>query len=626
MVILNHTMMNRLLTIIFCIGIVHVSSGQLANTAYVGSAGGGISAGGSYSNISSIGDPAATADLASSADVATYPGFIPGNFIVLSFGLAKDSAVLAVLYEALAGDEWVNNNGWLQSSDISSWNGVFIENQRVVGLSLPSNNLKNSVPDIIVNLAKLDSINFQDNSINKIPDLTSMPSLTKLNVAENRLGFASLLLNTAIAEYDYSPQKRIGLEARNDTVRADSSFVLTAEVSGVGNTYQWIFDDLPEPEEAVIIEGATTNSLALSNLNYDNMGSYRLRATNDALPGLVLETRNQNIWASTDVAGTVVADGAGTLLTDGQVEIYRIYDGPFEKSDSAQLDSQGNYEIKDVVLGDFILLVKQNPVTFPDVIQTYYISTQFWQQADTLLLREAASAIDIQMEFKPEPPVQNELAATFEGSVETDLPDDTDDNLRVNARRKVKRAACSIRRFVPKGRENQDEEGTYELYAYVESDDDGNFTFTDIEPGTYRLNIEYPGVPMDEDSDIEIVVSDTEESQLYQISATITEDGIVVKTDKVLWTPKPFLKNVVLYPNPTAGVMAAQFQVYRKIDDLFAVVRDLKGSVLISQELDPTMGYHNTSFDLTQFESGVYFLEFSDGSGTFKQQVKISKK
>ena len=131
---------------------------------------------------------------------------------------------------------------------------------------------------------------------------------------------------------------------------------------------------------------------------------------------------------------------------------------------------------------------------------------------------------------------------------------------------------------------------------------------------------------MDEDSDIEIVVSDTEESQLYQISATITEDGIVVKTDKVLWTPKPFLKNVVLYPNPTAGVMAAQFQVYRKIDDLFAVVRDLKGSVLISQELDPTMGYHNTSFDLTQFESGVYFLEFSDGSGTFKQQVKISKK
>ncbi|HCX22074.1 MAG TPA: hypothetical protein DHN29_09180, partial [Cytophagales bacterium] len=308
------------------------------------------------------------------------------------------------------------------------------------------------------------------------------------------------------------------------------------------------------------------------------------------------------------------------------VEIYRIYDGPFEKSDSAQLDSQGNYEIKDVVLGDFILLVKQNPVTFPDVIQTYYISTQFWQQADTLLLREAASAIDIQMEFKPEPPVQNELAATFEGSVETDLPDDTDDNLRVNARRKVKRAACSIRRFVPKGRENQDEEGTYELYAYVESDDDGNFTFTDIEPGTYRLNIEYPGVPMDEDSDIEIVVSDTEESQLYQISATITEDGIVVKTDKVLWTPKPFLKNVVLYPNPTAGVMAAQFQVYRKIDDLFAVVRDLKGSVLISQELDPTMGYHNTSFDLTQFESGVYFLEFSDGSGTFKQQVKISKK
>lgn len=620
-------MMRRFLFLLFCTGVCQWSFGQLTNTAYVGSVGGGIVSGGQYQSIVVAGDPAASSDIALSDNSTVYSGFIPGNFIILSFGLAKDSAVLAVLYQSMDGDNWVDNSGWLQNSEIGSWKGVFLENQRVVGLSLPSNNLQNSVPSAIVNLNKLDSINFSDNELRKLPDLASMPALTKLNVAENRLGFESLIKNKSIAEFEYAPQKRIGF-TKNDTVRADSSFVLTAVISGEGNTYQWVFDDLPEPEEAVTIEGATTSQLSLSNLNFDNMGAYRLTATNDSLPGLVLESRNQNIWASTDVQGKVLADSSGTLLTAGQVEIYRIYDGPYAKSDSAELDSNGFYKIEDVVLGDFILLVKHDPEAFPDVIQTYYVSTNDWVEADTLFLREAASDIDIQMVFKPKDPPVVENGADFEGNVVEDLPDNPDEensNTRIDARRKVKRAACSIRRFVPKGRGQQEEDGEYELYAYVESDDNGNFSFRDIEDGRYRLNIQYPGVPMDEDSDIEIEVGGNEENQLFQITATVTADGIVVQTDKVLWTPKPFLKNVKIYPNPTAGLMQSEYQVYRKISDLFAVIRDVKGSLLIRQELDPAMGYHQAEFDLTAYESGVYFLEFTDSSGTFRQQIKIGK-
>ncbi len=625
--ILNQKMMKRLLIILFSIGIIHLTSGQLSNTAYVGSAGGGVSSGGNFTSISVAGDPVGTTDLGNGVDLATYPGFIPGKMIILSFGLEKDSAVLAVLYQALGGDDWVDNTGWLQNSDIEEWAGITLDNQRVVGISLPGNNLQNNVPDIILNLNKLDSVNFSDNQLRKLPKMSSMPALKKLNVAENRLGFESLINNKSVEEFDYSPQKRIGF-TRNDTVRADSAFVLTAAISGAGNKYQWVFDDLAEPEVAVAIEGATTNELAIDSLNYENMGSYRLTATNDSLPGLVLESRNQNIWASTDVQGTVFADASGTLLTDGQVEIYRIFDGPFEKSDSAQLDSNGFYKIEDVVLGDFILLVKQDQTDFPDVIQTYYVSTDDWEVADTLFLRQAASDIDIEMIFKPDelPPLTN--GATFNGNVGVDIENNTDEESgsRIEARRKVKRAACSVRRFVPKGRTGQDEEGEFELYAYVESDDDGNFRFTDIEDGRYRLNIQYPGVPMDEDSDIEIVVGGDEESQVFEITATITEDGIVVETRKVLWTAKPFLKNVRLYPNPTDGVMLAEFEVYRKIDDLFAIVRDMKGSVLIRQEVDPSLGYQDVEIDLTSYESGMYFLEFSDSSGAFRQQTKISKK
>ena len=608
------------------IGVVQVSSGQLVNTAHVTSMGGGIVSGGDYQTAVVVGDPAASSNIALStdSDVASYAGFVPGSLIVLSFGLEKDSAVLAVLYQELGGDNWLDNSGWLESDDIESWTGVTLDNQRVVGLSLPSNGLQNDLPGIIRNLIKLDSINLSDNELRKLPDLTTMPSLTKLNVSENRLGFESLIKNLAITEFEYSPQKRIGF-TRNDTVPADSSFVLTADISGANNMYQWVFDDLPEPVDAVEVSGATTNQLPLSNLNYENMGAYRLTATNENLPGLILETRNQNIWASTNVQGTVLADASDNALTDGQVEIYRIYDGPFELSDSAQLDDQGFYQIKDVVLGDFILLVRQDPDIFPDVQQTYYVSTPDWVAADTLFLRSAADDIDIQMALKPDPdPVEN--GADVLGSVESDFAEDVDEEgNRINARRKVKRAACSIRRFVPRGRDEQ-EDGEYELYAYVESDDDGNFTFTDIEDGTYRLNIEYPGVPMDETSEIEFVVGGDEENQVFEVAATVTEEGIVVKTTKVLWSMKPFLKNIQLFPNPTEGKMSAEFLVYRKIDDLFGTVRDIQGSVLIRKELNPSMGYQQMSMDLSAYESGVYFLEFSDSAGSFRQLIKLRRK
>lgn len=179
-----------------------------------------------------------------------------------------------------------------------------------------------------------------------------------------------------------------------------------------------------------------------------------------------------------------------------------------------------------------------------------------------LELYEKADGIDIFMQGY-EPYIPDPTGATFEGLVETDFPEDEgEEDERINSRKKVKRAGCSMRRFVRRGRTDQD--GEFELYAYVESDDEGQFNFTGIEDGRYRLNIQYPGVPMDEDSDIEFEVGGDKENQLFSLTATVTEDGIVVDAKEVLYSLKPYIKNVRIYPNPTAGVMQADFLVHRK--------------------------------------------------------------
>ena len=160
----------------------------------------------------------------------------------------------------------------------------------------------------------------------------------------------------------------------------------------------------------------------------------------------------------------------------------------------------------------------------------------------------------------------------------------------------------------------------------MESNDEGVFNFEGIPEGKYLLNIQYPGVPMDPNSDIEFIIGGDKENQKFQLRATITENGIVVEATEVLYTMKPYLKDLQLYPNPTAGVLKAEFFVYRKLNDLKMEVLDVSGVKLFEQALNPAMGVQSTEIDLTTFSSGVYFIVFTDESGTFRQQIKVGKK
>ena len=77
------------------------------------------------------------------------------------------------------------------------------------------------------------------------------------------------------------------------------------------------------------------------------------------------------------------------------------------------------------------------------------------------------------------------------GLVESDFPDpfDPEAGLREDARRRVRRAGCSLLRSRAKNRILQD---TLVLVAYTETDDNGEFSFGDIPPGNYFLNIQIP--------------------------------------------------------------------------------------------------------------------------------------
>ena len=91
----------------------------------------------------------------------------------------QDSLALVDLYNSTGGPNWTFSSGW-PIGNPRGWSGILVDsNNRVVSISLPSNNLTGIIPPSVGNLAKLQYINLSNNQLTgRIP--SSMGNLTQL--------------------------------------------------------------------------------------------------------------------------------------------------------------------------------------------------------------------------------------------------------------------------------------------------------------------------------------------------------------------------------------------------------------------------------------------------------------
>ena len=538
----------------------------------------------------------------------------------------------AALLDLLANTSGFTPTNWASNNVLNNtWQGVTVENERVTKLELPgttANHLTGEVPKSLLDMTGLTTINLSGHELKSFPNVSRLPKLTALNISNNRLGFQHIVPNVGIVNITYTPQKRYG-EVRYDTLDAGGGALLAIDFMGTKATYDWKFAPLkpgrPFNDETVQTVG-NTRLLQIDNLNFDSQGTYRVFVKHPDAPNLTLEGRNQNIMAKTNVFGNITKSGS-PLTTGGEVFIYRqTPQGPFIKEDSSIITANGRYGIRDVVLGNFVIQVKPNRTTNKNIIQTYYISSETYKKADTLKLRDEIDGINIAIiDYTPGP--KPTTGASIRGQLLSDVEDEVvaEDGSRVLARRKVRKAACSMRKFKSTGRDLQGEVET-ELAYYIETDDEGYFDFTGVEAGKYLLNIEFPGVPVDPNSEVEFEISEDKENQVFSVDALVTETGIVIEQEEILFSWKPYLKEITLYPNPTEGLLEMDYLVYRHLSDLKIQIVSMQGQLLKEQKEVHHLGKHNTKIDLTDLRAGMYFLVFTNEAGTFKQEMKVTKK
>ncbi|MFT7031516.1 MAG: hypothetical protein ACJA2S_000006 [Cyclobacteriaceae bacterium] len=303
-------------------------------------------------------------------------------------------------------------------------------------------------------------------------------------------------------------------------------------IGGANNIYQW-------QRKAYVLYGPTGEFLAeeqetdptiiLENLRFDNMGTYRCEITNQDVPGLSLISNQALIIGTVDLQGKVF-DSFGDEVIEGDIGMMGIrnlgvrYDSLVNADSGEPVFMVGldGYEINDVPLGDYIIGVRSDATKF---IQTYHISQFSWLNADTLALRDKSGNMNINITNIPKPDPGNLGDGTFGGILEED------DGLpcgRTLGRRRVKGKGCALRRRRDTGGGRTFGDEIFDLYSYVETNDQGEFDFTELIPGTYRFSIEFPGIPMDPNSFTEFVISsDIREANSCNVLATITPDGVI---------------------------------------------------------------------------------------------------
>jgi len=99
---------------------------------------------------------------------------------------AADSTALVNLYNTTSGSSWVNKTNWL-SGPISGWYGVTLTDGRVTKLSLPSNGLSGTYPNLSNALTAVTEINLSNNSLTGGIGWMSNANLQVLNLSNNKL-------------------------------------------------------------------------------------------------------------------------------------------------------------------------------------------------------------------------------------------------------------------------------------------------------------------------------------------------------------------------------------------------------------------------------------------------------
>ncbi|MGB4971237.1 MAG: T9SS type A sorting domain-containing protein, partial [Cyclobacteriaceae bacterium] len=478
----------------------------------------------------------------------------PGNAVV-------DSLALVAFYNATNGAGWTNKTNWL-TGPVATWFGVTQTGASITSINLPANQVSGDVPFEIIDLNALQSINLSDNEISSLPPVSQIVAISSLDVSGNQLNFSSLEANANILTVDYLDQALLGTPSTTQ-IDVGSNYTLSTDGGGLSDVYQWKLKGQP-------LAGAGDKNYQITGINRSSMGDYECEITNALVPGLTLKTAPQNVLAVANISGRLLTS-PGTAATNGSMTLFKVTsEGGYDTTAIKTINTDGTYLIDKVILDDYALIGYADTIAHLNALPTYFEKTIYWEEADTLVIEDNLSNLDIVSEFKPGPPKNGtgQITGTFS-------EDDGSPGGRVLKNKRIKSAGATVRRTHRSSRGN---EVTYTLVAYIFTNEQGEFVFDKLDPGEYRLNLQYPGYPMDLNSFIDITIGENLLENYVGVDAQVVDGKIVVRK-RVITGWEETDTQYVAYPNPSRDLVHIQVKS-GSINESFIQVLSTSGQVL----------------------------------------------
>lgn len=519
-----------------------------------------------------------------------------------------DSTALVQIFNALDGPNWTPAVNW-ETARLRNWDGISLTGTktRVSIVDISGVGAQGSMPNpftagAVGGLSVLNRMDANNNQIDGLMDFGAT-TVSILDVSNNELEFDDLESLVGISTLTYANQASIFFVEYNagDTIESQhlSSPILSITTGGTANAYSFARNG------TTISSGTDFNvsgsTLEIVEIDFDNMGVFTASVTNTLLPDLTLDVESQEILAVADLAmeitdaddNPVTSNISGYLL-----EAFRREQG-FDTLERAE-DVSSSFVFTGVVLGNYLCGI--NPSDLEAFIPTYFGDDFEWVRADTVFFREAAT-VQVRLTEVPGPLSGD---GNLDVVIEEDFPED---GSRVDARRRASKRKCGLRRKRSGGRIGQDDE--FELIAYGETDDNGEFKFGFLPQGTYRFFVEYPGIPLDDSAEVEFEVGEAGISDTdFKLEAFATEEGIEITIEAVLGIILDYFKDLHVYPNPTSETVKIKYR-HLKSEKVQAQIVDLAGNIVNSFKLENGFdGYKEV--DISGLTEGIYLLHIYD--------------
>jgi hypothetical protein len=534
--------------------------------------------------------------------LTSYSKGLKGLFtIAAGFGgnFETDSLALVTFYNNTGAVTWTKDANWL-SGNVNTWQGITQTGNSITAITLDAANITGSMPSEIADILSLTTLNVADNNINSIPDFSGLTALTSLNVSNNNLDFASLEYNANITGINYLNQKPIDLQLGDSVlVEAGTDYTLVANVGGTQNNYTFLLND-------ATVGNSVQNNYSIAEINKSNMGIYQAQVTNALVPNLTLSTLPVSVLAVVDISGQMLVD-ATTPAEAGTMNLFRITTtGAYDTINNISINTDGTYLFEKVVLDKYLVICKPDVSLYPLSIPTYYTNTIFWEEATPIDVQADITGLDIVAQsIGTDIPSGSGILGGF-------LEEDDGTDARVEKTSRIKGAGITARRSQGTGR---GKDVIYVLVGYTTTDDDGNFNLADLPQGDYRLNIQYPGNPMDSTSFIDFTIGVGREAEV-QVAATVFDGKITVRERIVtgIFEAAEFKANV--FPNPVVETIQIEFEDVSNKREM--VLLDFNGNRLKQQQAPEKQN----ALNVNDLKSGTYLLQIKEGA-VLKKIVRV---